>query len=165
MKLIKLAVISAIVLFVIITLISLLLPSNVLVSRAVDARTSVSNVKAKTFNLANWKEWMTDASGSAAGITMDGSSIDIAGTRITPKATSDSTFITQWESSNNKLLSTFRIIKHDNTDSLITVQWQMEQKVKWYPWEKFASITKDEIWGGAMEKSLETLKKVLESNK
>lgn len=162
MRFIKLAIISAIVLFIIITLISLLLPSNVLVSRAVDVSTSPQKAKEKVFYLSNWKEWMSDASGTNAAITQKLNSINIAGTEITPQANTDSTFTTTWNSDNNKLLSTFRIIIHPNADSLITIQWQMEQKVKWYPWEKFASITKDEIWGGAMEKSLEKLKKLLE---
>jgi hypothetical protein len=164
MRFIKLAIISAIVLFIIITLISLLLPPNVLVSRAVDVRTSSQKAKEKVFNLGNWKEWMADASGTNATITQKNNSINIAGTEITPQSTTGSTFTTYWLSDNNKLLSTFHIIIHPNADSLITIQWQMEQKVKWYPWEKFASITKDEIWGGAMEKSLDNLKKLLENN-
>jgi hypothetical protein len=164
MRFIKLAFISAIVLFIVVTLISLLLPSKVLVSRAVDTSASPAKAKEKTFSLANWNEWMTDGSGTKAEIKGNNTAINIAGTIITPSSVTDSTFTTRWKGESNQLLSTIRIIKHGNAGTLTTIQWQMEQEVSWYPWEKFASITKDEIWGSSMEKSLETLKNLLEAS-
>jgi hypothetical protein len=44
----------------------------------------------------------------------------------------------------------------------ITLQWNFTQKVKWYPWQKFASIVSDKTLGPFMEKSLENLKKEAE---
>jgi hypothetical protein len=41
----------------------------------------------------------------------------------------------------------------------------MEQEVGWFFWHKFASITKDEIWGASMEKSLDNLKTRLEESR
>lgn len=162
MRFIRLAIISVIVIFIILTAMSALLPSHVLVSRAVDVKGSVTKIKDLAFNLQKWENWMTDAKGRKATHTYKDDQLHIGETIVQPVATTDSTFITSWKPGNH-MTSTLRIIDHHTADSLTTVQWQMEQKVRWFPWEKFASITKDEIWGGAMEKSLDNLRSLVES--
>lgn len=65
MKLIKLGVISVLVLGVIITLIGLLFPSTVLVSRAVDIKAPKDSIKSKIIDIRQWPVWvngMNDAS-------------------------------------------------------------------------------------------------------
>jgi hypothetical protein len=42
------------------------------------------------------------------------------------------------------------------------VQWQFEQKVKWYPWERLGSMMNDKILGTMMEKNLNNLKALVE---
>jgi hypothetical protein len=164
MRLLKLAVISVIVLFAIVTAITSLLPSNVLVSRAIDVKSHPSQIKEQVYHLDRWRGWFTDAGGTPAQASFDSSNntLDLAGTTITAQHVTDSSYVTAWTGKTN-MLSTFRIIDHHLPDSVITIQWQVEQKIKWYPWEKLASITKDEIWGGAMEKSLGNLKALLEA--
>jgi len=98
MRFIKLAVISVIVLFIIVTLISLLLPSNVLVSRAVNVHAPLGNARARAFSLDSWKDWMTDGSGAPALITGRERSINIAGTVVTEGVLTDSSFVTPWTS-------------------------------------------------------------------
>jgi hypothetical protein len=164
MRFVKLGIISVIVIFIILTAMSSLLPSQILVSRAVDIKGSVDQVRQHLFLLQNWESWMTDAQGQKAVQTFSKAenSLVIGNTTISIVSTTDSTLSTNWTSPSN-MRGLFRIINHHSPDSLITVQWQMEQDVKWYPWEKFASITKDEIWGGSMEKSLENLKLLVEA--
>jgi hypothetical protein len=162
MRIIKLAIISVIVIFLILTAMSALLPSHTLVSRAVDIRGSISKTKEQAFYLQNWKNWLTDARGQKAEHSYNDSVLSVGETTVSPVTKTDSSFTTSWVPGNN-MISILRIIDHHSPDSLITVQWQMEQKVRWYPWEKFASITKDELWGGAMERSLENLKTIIET--
>ncbi|MCE3281382.1 MAG: hypothetical protein K0Q66_119 [Chitinophagaceae bacterium] len=164
MRLLKLAVISVIVIFVIVTAITSLLPSNVLVSRAIDVRTHTGNIREQVFHLDKWPGWFTDAGGTPAKASFDSANntLDMAGTKITAEHATDSSYVTAWKGKAD-MQSTFHIIDHHLPDSVITIQWQVEQKIKWYPWEKLASITKDEIWGGAMEKSLGNLKALLEA--
>jgi hypothetical protein len=163
MRFFKLAIISAIVLFIIVTAISSLLPSKVLVSRAIDIQAPIPVIKAQVFRLNNWQHWMSDAKGEKAKIdSIEEQGISIGETQIHVSSANDSTCYTTWSGKTN-MTGTFNIIDHHRPDSVITVQWQMEQKVKWYPWEKFASITKDELWGGSMEKSLDNLKKLVEA--
>jgi len=164
MRFLKLAIISVIVIFIILTAMSSLLPSQILVSRAVDIKASGSIIKQNLYQLNNWQLWMTDARGQKVNHTYNAqkNSLAIGPTTISILSITDSTLSTEWTSP-KKMTGLFRIINHHTPDSLITVQWQMEQDVKWYPWEKFASITKDELWGGSMEKSLENLKILSES--
>lgn len=164
MRFLKLAAISVIVLFIVITAISTLLPSSVLVSRAVDIKSPANKIRSELFSLSNWQYWMTDAKGDKGEHVYDSvtASLMIGPTKVKALQYTDTTFKTLWSSS-SPMQGTFRIIDHHRADSLHTVQWQMEQKVRWYPWEKFASITKDELWGGSMEKSLENLKVLVES--
>jgi thiamine kinase-like enzyme len=42
------------------------------------------------------------------------------------------------------------------------VQWQFQQRLSWYPWEKLGSIMNDKIIGPMMEKNLGNLKKIVE---
>ena len=164
MRFFKLAIISVIVIFIILTAMSSLLPSQILVSRAVDIKGSVNQIRENLFELNNWKLWMTDAQGQKTNHSYNSTdgSLVIGPTTIDILSTTDSALSTEWKSKSS-MTGLFRIINHHTPDSVITVQWQMEQDVKWYPWEKFASITKDELWGGSMEKSLENLKLLVES--
>ncbi len=165
MRFLKLAIISVIVIFIILTAMSSLLPSQILVSRAVDIKGSSNKIKENLFQLKQWQYWMTDAQGNKTQHLYDAKKdvVTIGPTVITVASKNDSTLVTEWSAA-NIMKGSFRIIDHHTPDSLITVQWQMEQDVKWYPWEKFASITKDELWGGSMEKSLENLKLLVESH-
>jgi hypothetical protein len=163
MHFIKLGLISVVVLFIITTAISLLLPSRVLVSRAVDIHSSNTKLNEQVGALQNWQNWMTDAKGEKGIYTYNPQSgtLTIGPAEIKMVGRTDSTITTTWSTA-SELTGTLRIIDHHTPDSLFTVQWQMEQHVKWYPWEKFASITKDELWGASMEKSLDNLKSILE---
>lgn len=164
MRFFKLAIISVIVIFIILTAMSSLLPSKVLVSRAVDIKGPVSQIKENLYQLKNWQQWMTDAQGQKAVHSYNAAKnvLAIGPTTISILSETDSTLSTEWKYEKS-MTGLFQVINHQTPDSLITVQWQMEQDVKWYPWEKFASITKDELWGGSMEKSLENLKLLVES--
>ena len=42
-------------------------------------------------------------------------------------------------------------------DSSYVVHWSFEQKVKWYPWEKFQTLLNDKLLGSKMELELQNL--------
>ena len=48
--------------------------------------------------------------------------------------------------------------------SQVTVQWWMDFKLRWYPWEKFASLLFDKQYGTRLEIGLRRLKDFVESN-
>lgn len=57
----------------------------------------------------------------------------------------------------------FNFIVKDSS-RYITLQWQFNQKIKWYPWEKFGSIFSDKALGPYMERSLDKLKHLAEKS-
>jgi thiamine kinase-like enzyme len=50
-------------------------------------------------------------------------------------------------------------------ERLTVVQWQFEQKLKWYPWERLGSMMNDKILGTMMENNLNRLKTLAETKK
>ncbi len=43
---------------------------------------------------------------------------------------------------------------HDST----FVQWSLDIRLRWYPWEKLSGIAMDKVWGSSMKESLDRLK-------
>lgn len=168
MRLIKLGFISAVVLFIVITGISLLLPSSIIISRAIDIHADLSVVYPKVAKLSNWKQWYafndttvfsvsSNDSGRGAELTIDNSKITLG--EVTNKKIK--AFWSLHE--NNQMQGEFNFITTDSINaSHITIQWQVIHKVKWYPWEKFASIVADKSIGSFMEESLDRLKVISE---
>lgn len=164
MRFIKLIIISVIVLFAIATAISLMLPSKVLVSRATDITTNADSVKPLITNLSKWQQWMKIDSTGALKYDAEKNTLSLNNSLISIKNNTDSTFITTWGNGTgkNEIESTHRIISM--SPNTITIQWQMVQYVKWYPWEKFASMLNDKILGTFMEQSLSSLKQKAEQH-
>ena len=48
------------------------------------------------------------------------------------------------------------------TPNTTTIQWYMNFKLRWYPWEKFSSLLLEKRYGPMMEKGLSVLKKFAE---
>jgi hypothetical protein len=52
----------------------------------------------------------------------------------------------------------FTLTKKDK--NLTFLEWKLEVKLRWYPWEKLSGIAMDKVWGRAMGESLRKLKLV-----
>ena len=76
---------------------------------------------------------------------------------------SDSLIVANWITAEARYTTKFRLIY--NTDQSVTIfQWQFEQDVAWYPWERLSSLMNDKILGTLMEKNLARLQLVVEAN-
>ncbi len=161
MKLIKLGLFSVLSLFAIASLIGLLLPSHVLVSRAVDIKAPKDSIVLYLNNIEEWKGWM-DGMQQASVQIQSAQQADLAGTKVLITSITDSTIVSTWQTKNGSIqLSTVRMIK-DTVHQQTIVQWQFEQKVKWYPWERLGTMMNDKILGTMMEKNLNNLKVLAE---
>ncbi|MES2004971.1 MAG: SRPBCC family protein [Bacteroidota bacterium] len=161
MKLIRLAVFSVLSLFVIASLIGILLPAHVLVSRAVDISAPKDSVVGYLKDIEQWKSWM-DGMQQASVQIQSAKQANLAGTEVTITNISDSTVISSWVSRNGGVqTSTVRMI-NDTIHKQTIVQWQFEQQLKWYPWERLGSMMNDKILGTMMEKNLNNLKSLVE---
>lgn len=162
MKYIKLAIISFIILFAIITLMALLLPSSVIVSRAIDINADLDTINNYTLNIKNWGKWVPEKN-TFFKVEND-NTILIGKTTVYVENINDSSITTKWVAEKSAIQqSRLQVIKF-NHSKLITVQWQFIEKFKWYPWQRFGSIINEAVLGNALEKKLQALKNICEQN-
>ncbi len=162
MRLIKLAILSFIILFLLVTVISLFIPSGIRISKATNIAAedtlAFSNIK----NLANWKNWHPALKGIPANeiSILSDSGIKVRGTTIFVTERKSDELITRMAADDGQpVVSGFKTISHQQGDSS-TLQWYMDFKLRWYPWEKFRSLFYENIYGVQMEQGLSNLKEL-----
>jgi hypothetical protein len=162
MKLIKLVIISAVVLFLLVTALSLLLPSHVRISRAINIEAK-GDVMPYVANLRQWAKWNTFVQRSESSGTLEISDTLLKADGIEIKLTNKkaTAINTTWKQPNGKATACEFVILPG--DSYKVVQWYFDFNVDWYPWQKFQSIVYDKQLGPSMELSLEQLKKLVEA--
>ncbi|OQP61495.1 hypothetical protein A3860_31705 [Niastella vici] len=163
MRFVKLALISGVVLFIIVYLFSLMIPSTVRISRAISISAPRDSVLAAVADMRQWKQWnvlVNNSDSSNQQYTENQISGDLL--KITGKGQVGDTLFTEWQQKNARVLNSGFTCTGVN-DQLV-LQWYFDIKLRWYPWEKFGSIVFDKQLGPPMEKSLGNLKKLLEKN-
>ena len=162
MKLLKLGLISIVILFLLATVMGGLLPSKVLVSRAVNIKAPLDSVRDQIADMREWPNWVEGMKDPSVNI-QSSVSAQIGKSAVTIAEKNDSTIISTWITAKGKpQISTMRIIYQPQQEVTI-VQWQFEQSIGWLPWEKLGSIMNDKIMGPMMEKNLEQLRKTVEA--
>lgn len=167
MKIIKLGLISAVVLFMVATIIGLLLPSTVVVSRATDIQKSADSVLPLLTNLQRWPEWIEGVKDNGFAVTTPqstgaGAKARVNGNIITLTGIEKRKVSSLWEGGNGFNQQAAFNLYTDSANTVCTVQWSFTQHIGWYPWERLGSFMNDKILGPVMEKSLENLKKKME---
>jgi hypothetical protein len=163
MRVVKLALISAVVLFGLITLMSSFLPSHVRISRAIDINIARKNVYDLVAHINRWEQW-NEYIRAYHNKKLEDSRLVSDEVIVTINGISDSLVAAQWKHpSGNQFGSGFAMIAQDNSHT--TVQWYFDFHLSWYPWEKFQSIIYDQQLGPVMEKSLVNLKEIAENSK
>ncbi len=165
MKLIKLVTISAVVLFVLITALSLLLPSHVRISRAINISGSREMISPYLNDLREWKKWnrfvqQADSIKKIEVISNNLIEAENIQIRLTRKVAD--TIETTWMQPGGKnSVGTFALLPGEN---YTVVQWYFDFHLDWYPWQKFQSIIYDKQLGQPMEISLQQLKQIIETS-
>lgn len=163
MRVIKLAIISAVFFFLLITGFSLFIPSHIRISKAIDINAGKDVVMMQVSDAANWKKWYPGAD-SMNSIVANGKIKGIEtksrqGLMIT--AVNDSTVLAAHVGTNSKggeIGWNFYPVNNN-----VTVQWYMDFHLRWYPWEKFGSLILEGSYGPDMEKGLSNLRRLLEN--
>ncbi len=158
MKLIKLAVISALLLSVLVTAISLLFPSTVIVSRAIEVKATSEKIAFYAADLNQWSAWMSDWKQNEVRLQNDTAFI---GTQmIYFESKTDSSVNYQWVATGQApyivKIEWFPLEKGN-----YVIHWTFEQHVSWYPWEKFQTLLNEKLLGGKMEMELQNLQGVI----
>lgn len=165
MRIIKLAFISLIFFVVVITILSLFIPSHIRISRNVRIDNSKEIVMPLLNDPVKWRTWYpgaaTDsfvyANDKIIGIILN----ETKKQYLTIKEIKEDQVETIYGDHNPPITSVWRIIPERDSGK-VTVQWYMDFKLHWYPWEKFSSLLYDKSYGTQMEIGLSGLKKLAE---
>jgi len=172
MRLIKPFLICITGLFIVITLLSLLIPSKIKVSRATVINASANKIAAEIKDLKNWKNWQPLFKSDSAIITFSTpSNTSHAYCDITYNNKVTHLQVTNIDSSSIQFLLTAPgedVIENEIAitpvvDGQVQVEWKALTILPWYPWEKFYGIFIDKLTGSGYENSLQGLKNYIES--
>ncbi len=149
MRIIKLAIISFVVFFGLFTFISLMFPSQVRLSKAINIHAQKSAVLAPISNTSRWVEWHPGFQPTAK--------VPV----ITPVLLTDSLIVMNLNSGGKTMVNGWQVYVHNGSDS-VTLQWYMDFKLQWYPWQKFGSLFFENTYGVMMQNGLQNLKTLTE---
>ena len=161
-------------LFIFITILSLFIPSKLMVTKAVVINSNAVNVFNEVSNLQNWKHWqpvfMSDS--SKINFKTDASGISNY-CEWNSKCKKNSIEITS--KNNNAILAILKRTGENDVQNTISIlplsdsnqiqaEWNVLIKLKWYPWEKFYGIFIEKISGQGYEDALNSLKNHVENH-
>ena len=165
MKLIKLVLISAVVLFVLITALSLLLPSHVRISRAININGSRELIQPYIGDLREWKKWnrfviIADSMKEIEVLLSE--RVQAKKLQVSLIRNDADTIEAIWRQPGGKAsIGGFALLPGEH---YTVVQWYFDFYLDWYPWQKFQSIIYDKQLGIPMENSLQQLKQIIETS-
>jgi hypothetical protein len=154
MRFIKFIIISIVILSLLVTGISLLFPSTVIASRAIEMKTDPQKIAYFVSDLNHWKEWMSDWKENKVVLENNTAHIGTQTVRFLDKTANKVSY--EWVASGQRpylVQFEWTLLK----DSSYVIHWSFEQKVKWYPWEKFQTLLNDKVLGAKMELELQNL--------
>ena len=142
MRLLKLAILSFIFLFLLITLISLFIPGSIRISKATNIAADDKVVYTYIDDLPDWRQWHPALKTVPENefVVLKDSSVKVQGTTIRVVERKNEELITEMLTDNGRpIISALKVIRHQQGDSS-TLQWYMDFRLRWYPWEKFKSL-------------------------
>lgn len=166
LKVIKLAFISFLILFLLVTGITLFIPSQVRISRAVNIKADSGTIIAQINDIRNWKNWYPGFDSLMVNKPLEEKGrvifAEVKGSQIELKQDSANHVTARFNKADAQQTNMgWQVITHEGSD-LVTVQWYIDFKLKWYPWEKFSSLSFEARYGSMLETGLATLKSFLE---
>jgi len=174
MRLIKGFIIAIAGLFIFITILSLFIPSKIMVTRGVVIHAGAEKVFAEISDLQNWKHWQpvfkndsgnikfkTDNTGMSNSCEWDskGKKNKIIITDRNDK-TITASLLREGE---NDVFNSIRVLALADSNQ-VQAEWNVLIKLKWYPWEKFYGIFIENVTGQGYEAALNSLKEYVESH-
>ncbi len=156
MRLIKLAILSFIIIFAIITVISLLIPSQIRISKAIDLSHKKENVIRLLTDTSAWKTWHPVFIKDSRNFSMLAATYKVT-------AVTDSLVLMEVDlNAKHKLVYGWQFHHYPGVEKY-TVQWFTDFNLGWYPWEKFGSLFYEKTYGLMMEQGLKNLDSVLKA--
>lgn len=151
MRIIKLGIISFVFFFLLLWLMSLLVPSSVRISKAINLPPYDTAALALVRQEDRWNLWHP---AFAEGLPQG---------QVRNKVADTDTLVAFEISGGgpNPVRNTWELHRFGVTDSL-TLQWYMDFKLGWLPWHKFSSLFYEGTYGRMMEQGLNNIKQQVE---
>jgi len=176
MRLVKMFLFVLAGLFAVITIIGLFIPSSVKISRGIAINADSAKVYQELSDVKNWNKWLPWITADSGAIVQlspvtnepgsffkwKGLTYKSAGTITLQQIKPDKIIVLYQLKDMNDSEGGFRLRSTGPSKQETEVQWFMEYKLKWYPWERFYGIFMDHIIGPAFDKGLEQLKRYTE---
>jgi len=152
-RIIKFGFISLIIFFVVLTAISLGIPSHIRISKAINIHAGSSAILSLIEDTTKWPQWHP-AYGAGKPLPQ--------GLTIKPLYRNDTSVVMQMQQyQRTPVISGWQIHRFPTSD-YSTLQWYMDFHLSWYPWQKFSSLVYEKTYGLMMQKGLDNIKKVVE---
>ncbi len=156
MRQIRFFLISVLVLSLLLFGIGMLMPSRVVVSRAIDLPVARTKVLPLLQNIQQWPLWMQGLDSSTVLMVND-STYQLGKLRVNWITRNDTMQLSEWHPENGTVqISTMQLISIPAGQGC-TVQWQFEQAVGWWPWERLGSMMNEKIMGPQLQTNLQRL--------
>ena len=164
--------ISILVIFIIIFLLSLLLPSKVTVTKSILVSAPLAKVSADIQNLDSWKHWYPAFENKQVNLVNNPSKTGIISSVSFDNGNGKQLKLDLLESkqdtiniiienqSSTKVGYQFILIPH--TGGQTQIAWNVNTTLGWFPWEKAKGIFLDKMSGPQYEAALVNLKKDIE---
>ena len=157
MRLVKLAVLSLVVLFCVLTAMSLLIPSHVRISRAINLHASAEGIFHLIDNPDQWPQWYPAFQKQNATALLQQHQV-----HITTMMKTDTLRTMRWQQAGKRpVINGWHLHRFTAPDSA-TLQWYMDFQLSWYPWQKFSSLFYEKTYGTMMEQGLQNIKRLAE---
>ena len=159
-------------LFIMITLISLLMPSKVMTVRAVVVHGDTHFLISEINDLKKWKDWHPVFMSDSSNVTISNPSTGVNAFATWSTNGKQNKFLITGSGANHIKATLMRNGENDvaniisinpvNDSTAVQVEWRVLTTLKWYPWEKFYGIFIDKLSGLGYEMALNNLKELAE---
>lgn len=162
MRFFKLLLISIVIIALLLFAISLVLPSHVRISRAIDITAPTQKIHPHVARLDQWPAWNSLlADTSLIVVSADSHRIQTKRLDINLVAVTIDSVHTLWQQPDGRAFNSHFSLT--SSAGVTVVQWYFDFRFRW-PWEKFGSLVYDAQMGPGMEKSLTQLKRLVETS-
>lgn len=162
----RLVIGSLIVFSLVILFLFVLFPSHISVTRVISINRPQTEVLDKISDLRTWKTWNEFVSQPASDNNSSGPAdsawsdhLRVNGAVIRLAKVEKNGISALWQRGDRMFTGHFQLQEKNGRTILV---WTFEFDVKWYPWEKLASMFYNKQLGPVMEKSLVNLRDLLE---
>jgi hypothetical protein len=175
MKMIKGIVVVFSGLFIIIALISLLIPNRIVTAKAVSVQADSIKLFNEVSDLKNWQNWHPALKANVADFKFGASTNAVNDMATWSQNGKEYKLVivekvyplvrinlqSKGEKDMENIFTVMPVLEQGN----MQVQWQSITNLKWYPWEKFSGIFVEKMAGAGNEAALQSLKEYVENGK